>query len=376
MRRAADRQIGQRLTVALGFLCVMVLPFLAAARDAVPNVPVEVTACGDDIPPAVRERLAVEVEILWRESSNPPEMASLRVNIRCEGDVARIEVGATAEISRSAVDLTGLDREARARLLALKATELIHLVGEKTWERSTAAKGDAGAASTTPADDAGKSARGDQQPTSGSTPQPDSDASASPLEATGAPATADQSSEGKGLRARGGHSSVSAGAFTLFGGRPFAYVVGPSLAGTLSLLPRMSLGAEVDGTFGALHGADRTLHMRGVAGSATLLFVGNAGRLAWAIGAGGRLGLLQLSGEVGQSAPIVGKTASGVWAGPLIATTLSYPLASRWFIEVGAEGGIVTLPLGALIDQGQRFYTLDGPWLGLRASLGFDLARK
>src|SRR5258706_8969377 len=148
MRRAADRQLCRGLPLATGFLGILVLPFLAAARDPAPSVPVEVTACGDDIPPSVRERLAVEVEILWRESSSPPEMASLRVTIRCEGDVARIEVAQGAEIARSAVDLTGVDREARARLLALKATELIHLIGEKTWAKSTAAKSDGGSGST------------------------------------------------------------------------------------------------------------------------------------------------------------------------------------------------------------------------------------
>jgi hypothetical protein len=363
MRRAADRQLGQRLTLAIGFLCAMVVPFLAVARDPAPNVPVEITACGDDIPPAVRERLAVEVEILWRESSSPPEMASLRVTIRCEGEIARIEVGATAELSRSAVDLVGLDREARARLLALKATELIHLVGEKTWERSTGAKGDAGAGSTAPSEEGGSS------PVRGNPP--------APLDPTAAPATADRPSGNEPLRARGGRHSVSAGAFALLAGRPFAYVVGPSLAGTLSLLPRVSLGADIDGTFGSLHVGDRLLHMRGAAGSATLLFVGNSGPLAWAIGAGGRVGVLQLSGEVTASAPVVGKTASGIWAGPMIAGALSYPLAaSRGFIEVGAEGGIVTLPLSALTDQSQRFFVLDGPWLGLRASLGLDLARR
>jgi len=97
MRRGdADCRLGPRGVLAIGAVCAFVLPSVAGARDPAPSVPVEITACGDDIPPSVRERLAVEVEILWRESANPPEMASLRVTIRCEGDVARIEVGATA----------------------------------------------------------------------------------------------------------------------------------------------------------------------------------------------------------------------------------------------------------------------------------------
>ncbi len=351
MRRAADRQLCRGLPLATGFLGILVLPFLAAARDPAPSVPVEVTACGDDIPPSVRERLAVEVEILWRESSSPPEMASLRVTIRCEGDVARIEVAQGAEIARSAVDLTGVDREARARLLALKATELIHLIGEKTWAKSTAAKSDGGSGSTALSDDSGKPPQGD------STPQPGSERTAPP-DSTIAPPIAERPSATHRVREGGatGHS-VSAGAFALLVGRPFAYVVGPSLAGTLGFLPRWSVGADVTGTFGSVRQSDRLLRMRGASGSATLLFVGDAGPVGWALGAGGRVGLMQLSGEA--SLPLIGKTASGLWAGPMITANMSYPLASsRWFIGLGAEGGIVTLPLGALTDQAQRFYVL------------------
>jgi len=369
-RRDALGWLDPRGVFAIGAVCAFVLPSIAGARDPAPLVPVEVTACGEDIPPSVRERLAVEVEILWRESSNPPEMASLRVTIRCEGDVARIEVGATAEISRSSVDLTGLDREARGRLLALKATELIHLVGEKTWQKTGAAKGDAGAGPTAAMDDAGNAPRGDQALPSTS----QLDGSAASSDSTGSPPTADQP-PGASLRAMG-HDSVSAGAFALFAGRPFAYFVGPSLAGSVGLLPRMSLGLDVDGTFGSLQQPDRTLHMRGAAGAVTLLLVGNAGSLLWKLGAGGRVGLMQMNGEPTRTATVVGKTATGIWAGPVIAGSMAYPLAtSRWFFEVGAEGGLIALPLGALIDQQDRFYVLNGPWLGLHASLGLDLGR-
>jgi hypothetical protein len=139
----------------------------------------------------------------------------------------------------------------------------------------------------------------------------------------------------------------------------------------------MTLRLEADGTFGSLQQPDRTLHMRGAAGATTLLFVSNAGPLLWTIGAGGRIGLMQLSGDAASTAPVVGKTASGVWAGPLIAGSLAYPIASsRWFIELGGEGGIVALPLGALIDQQARFYALNGPWFGLHASLGADLGHR
>jgi hypothetical protein len=298
-------------------------------------------------------------------------MALLRVAIRCEGDVARIEVGATAEVSRSSVDLTGLDRESRGRLLALKATELIHLIGEKTWQKTATAKGDAGAGPTAALDDAGSAPRGEQALPS--TAQPD--AAAAPLDSTAAPATVDRSSGGS-LRAMG-QDSITAGAFGLFAGHPFAYLIGPSLAGSVGLLPHMSLGLDVDGTFGSLQQPDRTLRMRGAAGAGTLSFVGNAASLRWTVGAGGRIGLMQMSGEPTRAAPVVGKTASGIWAGPVIAASLAYPLASsRGFIEMGTEGGIVLLPLGALIDQQDRFYVLNGPWLGLHVSLGLDLARR
>ena len=129
------------------------------------------------------------------------------------------------------------------------------------------------------------------------------------------------------IRAANGHDSISAGAFALFAGRPFAYFVGPSLAGSLGLLPRMSLRIEADGTFGSLQQPDRTLHMRGAAGATTLLFAGHAGSLLWTIGAGGRIGLMQLSGDAASTAPVVGKTASGLWAGPVIAG--SRPIRSR-----------------------------------------------
>jgi hypothetical protein len=172
-------------------------------------------------------------------------------------------------------------------------------------------------------------------------------------------------------------AAIAAGALALFAGRPLAYVVGPSLSGRMSLLPRVAVGIEADGNFGKLHQSDRTLQMRGASGSATLLFVGTAGAASWSLGAGARLGYVQLTGEPGPGASVIGKSSSGVWAGPLVLASMSFPLgSSRGFVELGAEGGVVTLPIGALIDQSQRFYTLDGPWLGLHASLGLDLARR
>jgi hypothetical protein len=366
MTSAANRRSGKRLTLALGFLAATLLPFLAVARDPAPIVPVEVTACGDDIPPAVRERLAVEVEVLWRESSSPPEMASLRVGIRCDGELARIEVLAASETSRSAVDLTGLDREARARLLALKATELIHLVGEKTWAKPSS--GGASSPAGSP-DDAGRPATVDAQ-TSAAVD------SSSALELEASSPGSDQGITTTLPRSRD-RSSVSAGALALFAGRPLAYVVGPSLSGTVSLFSRVALRAEGDGTFGKLRELDRSLLLRGGGGSVTLLWMGTAGPATWSLGAGGRLGFLRLTGEAGANAGVIGQSSSGVWAGPLLLADLSYPLgSSRGFIELGAEGGVVTLPLGALIDQGQRFYTLDGPWLGLQASMGLDLTHR
>jgi hypothetical protein len=368
MTSAAHRRIGKRLTLALGFLAATALPFLALARDPAPPVPVEVASCGDDIPPAVRERLAVEVEVLWRESSSPPEMASLRVGIRCEGDMARIEVSATAESSRSSVDLTGLDREARARLLALKATELIHVIGERTWAKS---KSDTAAPGPGPSEDAGKPGRTDAQ--AASPPVVDSSAA---TESEASPPGSDQGATSAPQRVKD-RSTISAGALALFAGRPLAYVVGPSLSGTLSLMPRVSLRAEGDGTFGKLHQSDRSLQMRGASGLATLLIVGTINSVSWSFGAGGRLGYLQLTGEPGANASVIGKSSSGMWAGPLVLASMSYPLgSSRGFVELGAEGGVVTLPIGALVDQSQRFYTLDGPWLGLHASLGLDLAHR
>jgi hypothetical protein len=366
MTSAANRRSGKRLTLALVFLCATMLPFLAVARDPAPIVPVEVTACGDDVPPAVRERLAVEVEVLWRESSSPPEMAALRVSIRCDGEVARIEVFATSDTSRSTVDLTGLDREARARLLALKATELIHLIGEKTWARPSSARASPGAASQ---EDAGRPAPVDAQ-----APTTVDSSSAPELEASFP--SSDQGITSTSPRTRD-RSSVSAGVLALFAGRPLAYVVGPSLSGTFGVFSRVAIHAEADGTFGKLRQLDRSLLLSGGGGSATLLFVGTAGSVTWSLGAGGRMGFLRMTGEAGANAGVIGKASSGVWAGPLLFADLSYPLgSSRGFIEVGAEGGVVTLPLGALIDQNQRFYTLDGPWLGLQVSLGFDLTHR
>jgi hypothetical protein len=356
----------------------LLAPLVAWARDPPPSVTIEINACGEDIAQAVRERFAVELEVLWRESSAAAQLPSPRVVIRCDGELARIEVATTSETARSAVDLGGLSDEAKSRLVALKATELIHLVGEKAGAKSS--DGDAAAATNAPGEDAAKAANGGPSAASSSavspqTPQPADRASA---DAGATSPSADRPPSGRPETSRPGAGyPFSAGAIALFAGRPLAHVLGPSLGAAFRLTPRWAIGADIDGTFGSVEAPDRALALRGGAAAATLLFLGGAGSIGWGIGVGGRAGLLEMVGEPGRDAPLSGRAASGVWAGPMIAGKVSYAFASsRWLVELGAEGGVVAAPLAALIDQSQRFYVLEGPWLGVRASLGFDLASR
>jgi hypothetical protein len=271
--------------------------------------------------------------------------------------------------------MTGLDEEARARLLALKATELIHLMIGGAAETPTGARGEKGTTGTPPV-------TAESNVPAASSASPPSPPPEKPTVPTNQAATIDEAKKKPpastvGPLVVGSTHSLSIGALGLLAGKPLAFLAGPSLADALGLGPRFALAADVAGNLGAVEREGKQLRLRGVGASMALLASHDGARLQWGVGLGGRIGWMQLRGEPISDPQVEGKTASGIWGGPMAVGQIAYALPiSRMIVGMGVEAGLITLPLAGLIDSQQPpFFALSGPWLGAHVSLGFEFAK-
>jgi hypothetical protein len=105
-----------------------------------------------------------------------------------------------------------------------------------------------------------------------------------------------------------------------------------------------------------------------------LQYTRHFGDLAWAIGAGARVGLADFSGAQprGSTVPatLTATSASAPWAGPLLTTSFGYRVSSRVQIGVLLELGYVTLQAHAVAPRSVVVTALQDAW-GV-ASLGVD----
>jgi hypothetical protein len=310
----------------------------AAAVRAQPAV--QVANCPEELASRLPAVVKLEIDVLLRErgpTRAPPES----IAVRCEEDAARIEVTLEGYSRRSTIDLHALATEHRARAVGLAAAELVHAMSSRapTPEPPPAAP-------LAP-------------PAPSAPPQPERPAPSSSPRAPARP-TLLLGGLGEGV------------------GKPTALLFGARLSLLYPLGAMVVPAISIDGAMGGTTARSARITSRTATAAAHLYFGTTTGSVRWDAGPGGRLGWMHLAGTPDAGTRLEGDTLSAPWGGPEVSARVAYAASSRrsplFALEVGA--GIVTLPIRGVLrflDQSERIYTVQGPWLSVCAEVGIGL---
>jgi hypothetical protein len=310
-----------------------VISSLVAATARAQNV--QVATCPEELAARLPAVVKLEIDVLLRErgpTRAPPEI----VSVRCEDDVARIEVTFEGASRRSSIDLHALASEHRARAVGLAAAELVHAMASRAPE----------------------------PPPSPPTPSPPPASIAPAQPERPAPTPAPRATARPALFAGALGESLGKPAALLFGARAtLLYPLGELVVPALS----------VDASTGGLAARSARITAQSITAAAHLYIGTTTGAVRWDLGPGARIGWMHLAGKPDPGARLDGLTLSAPWGGPELGARVAYvaPRSPLVALELGA--GFVTLPIGGLRDQTERIYEVKGPWASLCAEVGVGL---
>jgi hypothetical protein len=297
------------------------------------RVTVELSACGELSEATVREHLALELSTLDLSA------ADARLALRCERSSVLVELrrasGERYPIEVR-VELRGTAEGARERLIALAASELVAQAERAREDAKTRERAQQSAASV-PA--ARRAARGDAP---SRPPAPE--------------------------RAR--RVELWAAGSAALDGKPGGVLWGGSLGTSLGIGRRWSvlLDTRVERGGEALPLADvRWTVLSGFAGAGGHAVVGP---LQLTLGFGARVGWLSLAADA--AAPNEGRSFTAPWAGVAAPFRLALDWGGGLAPFLGAEAGLVTLPVRGRASDRSLLVEQRGSWLAV--SLGFVIA--
>jgi hypothetical protein len=275
----------------------------------------------------------LEIDVLLREHGATRDRPQ-RIDIRCAGSGAHIEVTLDGASRDSTLEIGALAPEHRARAVALATAELVHSLAN----RSAAA---------------GKAVAPDAKPMP-ATPPPLSSNTQTPR---ARPA----------LFLGGLAESLGEPATPMLGARlGFYYPLGSVVVPALS----------VDGSLGGFSSTQSShVTVSNLTFGAHLYLGTTTGRVRWEAGPGARLGWVYLAGEPSAGSPLEGDSLAGIWAGPEARARVQYGVEEQRTLRLALElaAGFVALPVRGLLDGAEAIYAVEGPWISMCASLGIGL---
>jgi hypothetical protein len=312
----------------------------AQADDNHPRVRLQVHSCTGTSENEVRHLVGLELGALLTDESVPGEVTEVSVSCERQHVWLRVDDPITGKALTRVVDLSSDPVSARARLVALAATELV----VASWTELE----------TNPSP---------QVPPAGPRPSDHAVAAARKVVGSRLPKQMNPKVEQMRLLVVASRRSFFSEQTALWGGGVRVGRDEFSVAGwTADLLAEhgeteVSLGRVTMDTF--------------TVGGSLYLYR----RWAWAtfqLGFGIRVGMARLSGETDES--VEAQTASGIapWGWPTANGGLRIEPYGPLIIEAAGETGYVVLPMSGTVD-GRREYTVDGLWLGAQLGIGLVL---
>ncbi len=308
-------------------LCLLVLgspPAQADESSATNLPPVVVLGCPDEWSTELRDLLALELQTLIQERRDIEHTRFGRVAVECRAGQVRIDVElASGERSQRWVATEGIEREARARTVALTATELV----DALWlERE---------------------------------PPPTPPRIERPQPTRRAQRQLRPSVHVAGSLRRTGRPGV-----WLFGG-----LIGAELPVTRALAPVADLRLHVGRRSTDL----ATVDVFSCSAASHLLVGSHAGVWRWGAGPGVRLGWVSLRGDPESGTDLRGERLGGLWGGPgILGRVTLAPGAGQLLLTLSLDGGLVTLPVTGTLDSGTAVFAMDGGWLGAALGVGME----
>jgi hypothetical protein len=308
---------------ALGGWLLLLPP---SALGASADMTLVLEGCSAFSEPELRELVLLELATLGLPAR------AFTLSVRCDADFASIRLEVTSDSRfpvEARVDLRKTAEGARARLVALAATELLAQTEQRIAETPATPTRDA----------AGPQAPRDSSPTP-STPT-------APTQATP-------------------HSQIYAAGTLGVMGDPATKLVGGSLGAALGrhfavLLDVGFAGGSVRTTLAEVRWSSWTAY-------AGPLLRGRVGDLALGAGLGLRVGWLALDARA--AAPNEGRDFSAPWAGAALPLRVEAELSPAVVPFLALEGGYVLSPVRGNVDDGGALAAQRGAWLTASAGLG------
>jgi len=287
-----------------------------------------------DCPPDLAERLPavvqLEVRVLVRERRASGPFVQ-RIDVRCEGDTARIDATVGGARRTSSVDSRGVAPEHRARALGLAAAEIV----DAMWN-----------------EEQGTDERAAAQPAKMDRPEP-----------ARVPPPAERAST----------AEIGLGGVIERAGRPAALVAGGRLGVALRVSELFAPVLSVDALAGEASTDPAAVGIRSVSAAAHLLVGRGAGTLSWGLGPGVHAGWVRLEGKPATGSSLEGQSVSGWFAGPALRARIAWSSRGSGLVPFAAlegDAGLVLLPVRGMQDNSRRVFSMDGPWLSLALSAG------
>ena len=292
--------------------------------------------CPEELAARLPAVVKLEIDVLLRErgpTRAPPES----VAVRCEEDIARIEVTLEGSSRRSTIDLHALAAEHRPRAVGLAAAELVHAMSNRA-----------------------------PSPEPPPTPPPVMPPSAPPQPERAAPSPLPNATARPELLLGGLAEGIGKPVALLFGARlSLLYPTGKLVVPALS----------VDGSMGGLSSRAARITAQTLTAATHVYFGTTTGSVRWDAGPGARFGWMHLSAKPDAGTGLEGRTLSAAWGGPEVRARVAYgaaPLQSPLVaLEVGA--GFVALPIHGLLDGSEHVYAVEGPWMSICVEVGVGL---
>jgi hypothetical protein len=307
-----------------------------ASSQAHPPVRLDIGTCVGAPEHEVRRIVGVELGALLAGASSPATETTL-VRVGCEGKLTtlRVEDPVSGKSLERMVDLSEVDRSARARLLGLAAAELV----SASWVELEA------------------------------NPRPD----VAPVGARASPETT-----------RAARASVQARLplrlplrMTAIGSRRWFLARGGALWGgglraSEDSFPAIGWSADVLVEHGTIAASLGTVAIDTVTVGGALLLHHEWSIVSMRSGLGLRGGVATMHGEPYARHLAEGKSVAAPWVWPMLVVGVSVAPARPLVVELGAEGGYVVLPMGGRVG-GTREVLLDGAWVSAQLGVGMFL---